>query len=323
MVNLRKLFFVAAAAFALNAGAQSGWPDKPVRIMVPFAPGGQTDIIGRILAERFTQLWGKSVLVENKIGASGSIGTEVVAKSPPDGYMLQVAAINTHGANPALFGSKLPYDPVKDFTPIIWVNSSINVLVVNPNSPFKNLRELIDYAKANPGKLTFGTAGSGSSMHLFMEVLKMMTATDITHVPYKGSGPAGQDVMGNQITMVFDSMPGAWPFVQSGRFRALAVSSGKRAPNAPDVPTVAEAGVPGYDYVSWLGLVGPAGMPRDLVMRINADTNRLLQTTEVKDRFDKLGTVPVGGTPEEFGAYIRTQVATWHKVVRASGAKVE
>ncbi len=323
MVNLRNLFFVAAAAFALNAGAQSGWPDKPVRIMVPFAPGGQTDIIGRILAERFTQLWGKSVLVENKIGASGSIGTEVVAKSPPDGYMLQVAAINTHGANPALFGSKLPYDPVKDFTPIIWVNSSINVLVVNPNSPFKNLRELIDYAKANPGKLTFGTAGSGSSMHLFMEVLKMMTATDITHVPYKGSGPAGQDVMGNQITMVFDSMPGAWPFVQSGRFRALAVSSGKRAPNAPDVPTVAEAGVPGYDYVSWLGLVGPAGMPRDLVMRINADTNRLLQTAEVKDRFDKLGTVPVGGTPEEFGAYIRTQVATWHKVVRASGAKVE
>ena len=323
MVSLRKLVFVAAAAFALNAGAQSGWPDKPVRIMVPFAPGGQTDIIGRILAERFTQLWGKSVLVENKIGASGSIGTEVVAKSPPDGYMLQVAAINTHGANPALFGSKLPYDPVKDFTPIIWVNSSINVLVVNPNSPFKNLRELIDYAKANPGKLTFGTAGSGSSMHLFMEVLKMMTATDITHVPYKGSGPAGQDVMGNQITMVFDSMPGAWPFVQSGRFRALAVSSGKRAPNAPDVPTVAEAGVPGYDYVSWLGLVGPAGMPRDLVMRINADTNRLLQTAEVKDRFDKLGTVPVGGTPEEFGAYIRTQVATWHKVVRASGAKVE
>ena len=323
MVNLRKLFFVAAAAFALNAGAQSGWPDKPVRIMVPFAPGGQTDIIGRILAERFTQLWGKSVLVENKIGASGSIGTEVVAKSPPDGYMLQVAAINTHGANPALFGAKLPYDPVKDFTPIIWVNSSINVLVVNPNSPFKNLRELIDYAKANPGKLTFGTAGSGSSMHLFMEVLKMMTATDITHVPYKGSGPAGQDVMGNQITMVFDSMPGAWPFVQSGRFRALAVSSGKRAPNAPDVPTVAEAGVSGYDYVSWLGLVGPAGMPRDLVMRINADTNRLLQTAEVKDRFDKLGTVPVGGTPEEFGAYIRTQVATWHKVVRASGAKVE
>jgi tripartite-type tricarboxylate transporter receptor subunit TctC len=212
---------------------------------------------------------------------------------------------------------------VRDFTPIIWVNSSINVLVVNPNSPFRNLKELLDYAKANPGKLTFGTAGSGSSMHLFMEVLKMMTGTDITHVPYKGSGPAGQDVMGNQITMVFDSMPGAWPFVQSGRFKALAVSSGKRAPNAPDVPTVAEAGVPGYDYVSWLGVVGPAGMPRDLVMKINADTNRILQTPEVRERFDKLGTVPVGGTPEEFGTYIRNQVATWHKVVKASGAKVE
>jgi tripartite-type tricarboxylate transporter receptor subunit TctC len=323
MVNLKKILLLSLAAFSLDVSAQSAWPEKPVRIMVPFAPGGQTDIIGRILAERYTQLWGKSVLVENRIGASGSIGTEAVAKSPPDGYLLQIAAINTHGANPALFGSKLPYDPVKDFTPIIWVNSSINVLVVNPSSPFKTLRELLDYAKANPGKLTYGTAGSGSSMHLFMEVLKMMSGTDMTHVPYKGSGPAGQDVMGNQITMVFDSMPGAWPFVQSGRFRALAVSSGKRAPNAPEVPTVAEAGVPGYDYVSWLGVVGPAGMPRDLVMRINADTNRILQTAEVKDRFEKLGTVPVGGTPDEFGNYIRNQVATWHKVVRASGAKVE
>jgi tripartite-type tricarboxylate transporter receptor subunit TctC len=323
VVGKLRFFAVALAVLAVDVSAQGGWPDKPVRIMVPFAPGGQTDIVGRILAERYTQLWGKSVLVENRIGASGSIGSEVVAKSPPDGYFLQIAAINTHGANPALFGAKLPYDPVKDFTPIIWTNSSINVLVVNPNSPFKSLRELLDYAKANPGKLTFGTAGSGSSMHLFMEVLKMMTNTDITHVPYKGSAPAGQDVMGNQITMVFDSMPGAWPFVQSGRFKALAVSSGKRAPNAPDVPTVAENGVPGYDYVSWLGVVGPAGMPRDLVMKINGDTNRILQSPEVRERLEKLGTVPVGGTPEEFGAYIRQQVATWNKVVKAAGAKVE
>ncbi len=323
MVRSKVVLLAVLAGLALAANAQSNWPEKPVRIMVPFAPGGQTDIVGRILAEKYTQAWGKSVLVENRIGASGSIGTEAVAKSPPDGYFLQIAAINTHGANPALFGSKLPYDPVKDFTPIIWAVSSINVLVVNPASPFKNLRELIDYAKANPGKLTFGTAGSGSSMHLFMEVLKMVTGADITHVPYKGSAPAGQDVMGNQITMVFDSMPGAWPFVQSGRFKALAVSSAKRSPVAPDVPTVAEQGVPGYDYVSWLGVVGPAGMPRELVMKINADTNRILQMPEVRERFDKLGTSAVGGTPEEFGAYIRNQVATWHKVVKASGAKVE
>ncbi len=326
MVRTMKLIcaaFAAISAVAFEAAAQPAWPDKPVRIMVPFAPGGQTDIVGRILAEKYTQVWGKSVLVENRIGASGSIGTEAVAKSPPDGYFLQIAAINTHGANPALFGSKLPYDPVKDFTPIIWAVASINVLVVNPSSPFKNLRELIDFAKANPGKLTYGTAGSGSSMHLFMEVLKMMTGTDMTHVPYKGSAPAGQDVMGNQITMVFDSMPGAWPFVQSGRFKALAVSSAKRSPVAPDVPTVAEQGVPGYDYVSWLGVVGPAGMPRDLVMKINADTNRILQMPDVRERFEKLGTAAVGGTPEEFGAYIRNQVATWHKVVKASGAKVE
>ena len=247
---------------------------------------------------------------------------DITARSAPDGYTSILTQSTSAVIAPAIY-EKMSYRTLVDFTAVSLIAEVPHVLVVNPNSPFKNLRELIDYAKANPGKLTFGTAGSGSSMHLFMEVLKMMTATDITHVPYKGSGPAGQDVMGNQITMVFDSMPGAWPFVQSGRFRALAVSSGKRAPNAPDVPTVAEAGVPGYDYVSWLGLVGPAGMPRDLVMRINADTNRLLQTAEVKDRFDKLGTVPVGGTPEEFGAYIRTQVATWHKVVRASGAKVE
>ncbi len=275
------------------------------------------------LADKYSQVWGKSVLVENRVGASGSIGTEVVAKSPPDGYMLQIAAINTHGANPALFGSKLPYDPVRDFTPIIWAVASTNILVVNPSSPFRSLRELLDYAKANPGKLTYGTAGSGSSMHLFVEVLKMMTGTDITHVPYKGSAPAGQDVMGNQITMVFDSMPGAWPFVQSGRFKALAVSSAKRSPVAPDVPTVAENGVPGYDYVSWLGVVGPAGMPRDLVNRINADTNRILQMPDVRERLQQLGTSPVGGTAEEFGTYIRSQVATWHKVVKASGAKVE
>ena len=326
MVRARQALLAALAmlpALAFDAVAQSNWPEKPVRIMVPFAPGGQTDIIGRILAERYTQLWGKSVLVENRIGASGSIGTEVVAKSPPDGYFLQIAAINTHGANPALFGSKLPYDPVRDFTPIIWVNSSINVLVVNPNSPFRNLRELLDYAKANPGKLTFGSTGTLTSPHLTMEQAAQKLNLQLTHVPYKGSAPAGQDVMGNQITMVFDSMPGAWPFVQSGRFKALAVSSGKRAPNAPDVPTVAEAGVPGYDYVSWLGVVGPAGMPKDLVARINADTNRILQTPEVRERFDKLGTVPVGGTPEEFGAYIRNQVDTWKKVVKASGAKVE
>jgi tripartite-type tricarboxylate transporter receptor subunit TctC len=308
--------------FSFNVNAQP-WPERNIRIMVPFAPGGQTDIVGRILADKYTQAWGRPALVENRIGASGSIGTEAVAKSPPDGYFLQIAAINTHGANPALFGAKLPYDPVRDFTPIVMAVSTINVLVVHPNSEFRNLKQILDYARANPGKLTYGTAGSGSSMHLFVEVLKMMTGVDITHVTYKGSAPAIQDVMGNQISMVFDSMPGSWPFVQSGRMRAIAVSSAKRSPTAPDVPTVAESGVPGFDYVSWLGVVGPAGMPREIVAKINADTNRILKMPDVRERLEKLGTQPVGGTPEEFGGYIRDQVATWHKVVKASGAKVE
>jgi tripartite-type tricarboxylate transporter receptor subunit TctC len=318
-----KTILAAALMFAVSHVQAQAWPDKPVRIMVPFAPGGQTDIVGRILADQYTKLWGRTSLVENRPGASGSVGSEAVAKSPPDGYMLQIAAINTHGANPALFGAKLPYDPVKDFTPIIWAVSTSNVLVINNNLPFRNLKDILDYAKANPGKLTFGTAGSGSSMHLFVEVMKMMTGIQLTHVPYKGSAPALQDLMGGQISMVFDSMPGAWPHAQAGRMRPIAISSAKRSTTAPDLPTVAESGVPGYDYVSWLGVVGPAGMPRDLVMRINADTNRILQLPEVKERLHQLGTTPVGGTPEEFGAYIRNQVETWHKVVKAAGSKVE
>jgi tripartite-type tricarboxylate transporter receptor subunit TctC len=307
---------------AFHAQAQS-WPERTIRIMVPFAPGGQTDIVGRILADQYTKAWGKPALVENRIGASGSVGTEAVAKSPPDGYFLQIAAINTHGANPALYGAKLPYDPIRDFTPIIWAVSTSNVLVINNNLPFRSLKEILDYARANPGKLTFGTAGSGSSMHLFMEVLKMMTKVDITHVPYKGSAPAVQDLMGGQISMVFDSMPGSWPFAQAGKVRPIAISSAKRSSTAPDVPTVAESGVPGYDYVSWLGVVGPAGMPRDIVMKINAETNRILQQPDVRERLHQLGTTPVGGTPEEFGAYLRNQVETWHKVVKAAGSKVE
>jgi tripartite-type tricarboxylate transporter receptor subunit TctC len=321
---VRSLLLAAAlAALPLAAPAQPAWPEKPVRIMVPFPPGGQTDIIGRIVADQFTRMWGRPALVENRVGASGTIGTEAVAKSPPDGYMLQIAAINTHGANPALFGPKLTYDPIRDFTPIVWLVSTQNVIVVNPNLPHKSLRELLEFARANPGKLTYGSAGSGSSMHLFMEVLRMMAKVDITHVPYKGSGPAIQDLMGGQISMVFDSMPGAWPFAQSGKLRALAISSARRSATAPELPTVAEQGVAGYDYVSWLGLVGPANMPRELVMRLNGDANRFLQSQEVKDRLFQLGTNGVGGTPEEFGAYIRNQVDTWHKVVKASGAKVE
>jgi len=318
-----KKIILVLAALALSAAAHAQWPERTVRVVVPFPPGGQTDIVGRIMADQFTKLWGRTTIVENRVGASGTVGSEMVAKSPPDGYTLQIAAINTHGSNPALFGPKLQYDPVKDFTPIAWLVSTQNILVINRDLPFRSLKDILDHARANPGKLTFGTAGSGSSMHLFMEVLKLMAKVDITHVPYKGSAPAVQDLMGGQITMVFDSMPGSWPFAAAGKVRPIAISSAKRSATAPDVPTVAEAGVAGYDYVSWLGLVGPAGMPRELVARLNADTNRILQLPEVKERMSQLGTLPVGGTPEEFGAYVRQQVETWHKVVKAAGSKVE
>jgi tripartite-type tricarboxylate transporter receptor subunit TctC len=294
-----------------------------VRVVVPFPPGGQTDIVGRILADQFTKLWGRTAIVETRLGASGTVGSEMVAKSPPDGYTLQVAAINTHGANPALFGPKLQYDPVKDFTPIAWLVSTQNILVINKDLPYRNLKEILDYSRANPGKLTFGTAGSGSSMHLFMEVLKMMAKVDITHVPYKGSGPAVQDLMGGQITMVFDSMPGSWPFVAAGKLKPIAISSAKRSTTAPDVPTVAESGVPGYDYVSWLGLVGPAGMPKEVVTRLATELKRALAKPEVRERFAKAGTPVMERGPEEFAQYIRAENERWLPIIKASGAKIE
>ena len=309
-------FGLALLLYGLSgcAFAQS-FPQAPVRLVVPVAPGGPTDILGRMLGERLSRIWQQPVVIENRGGASGNIGAQFVAKSKPDGYTLQIAAINTHGANAALFGQQLGYDPIKDFTPIAFVVATTNVLVVNPALKLGTLREMLDYARAHPDELTSGSGGGGTSQFLFMEMLKAKANVKIRDIPYRGSALAITDLIGGQISMMFDGMPSAAPYIQSGRLRALAVSSAKRAKAMPDIPTVEENGVQDFDYVSWFGVVGPANLPPDVVSKINQDINLVLQMPDMREKLQSLGMEPVGGSSAFFGKYIQQQVATWKQVL--------
>jgi tripartite-type tricarboxylate transporter receptor subunit TctC len=309
------LALVAALAFG---GAQAQYPDKPIRIIVANPPGGQTDVATRIIAQEMSAILKQPIIIENKPGANTNLGTEYVTHQPADGYTLIVTAINNFGANPALI-KDMPFDPVKDFKMIVHTIDSTNVLVVAPESKYHNLKEILAEAKANPGKLTYGSAGPGSSMFLFMELLKSMTKVDILHVPYQGSAKANIDIMGGSIDMQFDSMPGASSLVESKRLRPLAVSGARRSPVAPDVPTVAESGVPGFDVESWLGLAAPKGTPDEIILILNRAANQALKTPKVRDQLLGMGTRPVGGTPLEFAAFVENQVALWKKVVASNG----
>jgi len=312
---------LCAAAPVRDAVAQT-YPTKPIRFIVQAAAGGQTDIMARIVGQRLGQAWGQQVIVENRPGAGGTIAMEHVARSAPDGYTLGTAAMNTHGAANALY-PKLGYDAVRDFEPIVFAVSTVSVLSVHPALPVRSVKELLALARARPGQLNYGSAGSGSSLHMFMELFKLETKVDIVHVPYKGSAPAVADVVGGQISMIFDPMPSSLVHIRAGKLKALAVSSGKRAPPLPDVPTMIEAGVPGFDQLSWLSFVAPAGTPKDVVTKLNAELNRILREPDVKERLNALGMDPVGGTPEYLGNHIRQQVETWTRVIRASGAKAD
>ncbi|WP_256977863.1 Bug family tripartite tricarboxylate transporter substrate binding protein [Bordetella genomosp. 10] len=301
--------------------AQAAYPDKPVRIIVGFSAGGTTDVIARIMAKELTEATGQSFVVENKPGAGSNIGAEYVARAPADGYTLYFVAV-TSAINQTLY-PKIKFDLVKDFAPIALAAKVPNILVVNPSVPVKSVKELVDYAKAHPGKLNFASSGSGTSIHMAGELFKQQAGIDVTHVPYKGSGPAVTDLIGGQVQFMFDNMPSSWPHAQSGKLRALAVTTKERSPSAPDLPTMAESGFPKFDVSSWFGLIAPAKTPPEVLDKLNGIMEQALDKPEVKRSFDQLGAVPAKTTRAEFGQFIKSEVDQWAVVVKASGATVD
>lgn len=306
-------------AWTLPSHAQSAanFPNKPMRMVVTFTSGGAPDIIGRILAERFTAAWNQPVLVDNKPGSGGNIGADFVAKSAPDGHTLVVGTVGTHSINGALY-PKMPYDMVRDFVPVSLVATTPNLLVVNNEVPAKTVKELIDLGKKTP--LTFASSGSGSSIHISGELFKSLTGADMTHIPYKGRASAIPDVLGGRVTMMFDNMPSSLPLVREGKLRALGVTSAQRSSAAPDIPAIAET-LPGFDAVSWFAIFAPAGTPKPIVDKLQVEITRILKTPEINKKLADIGLEAVGSTSEELAAYQRSEIAKWAKVVKDSGAR--
>jgi tripartite-type tricarboxylate transporter receptor subunit TctC len=317
----RTLAALALAMLASGAHAQA-WPAKPIKWVVPFAPGGTTDILARTIGDKLAIALGQPVIIENKPGAGGGVGADYTAKAPADGYTIMGGTISTHAINASLYKS-LPYDPVKDFAPITLIARVPNMLVVNPDVPAKNVAELIALMKASPAKYTFASSGNGTSQHLSGELFKTMAGVEMQHIPYKGSPPALQDVVGGQVTMTFDNITTAWPLAKGGKLRALAVTTAKRSSVAPEVPTLAESGLAGYEVGSWQGVFAPAGTPPEIVKRLNAEIVKIIRMPDVNEKLTALGAEPVGNTPEEFGALVRAEVGKWADVVKKSGAKVD
>jgi tripartite-type tricarboxylate transporter receptor subunit TctC len=318
---LRALAALALAACAALAHAQN-YPAKPVRIIVPYPPGGTTDIIARIAAAELTKQLKQPFVVENRAGASGAIGATAVAQAAPDGYTLVMGTANTHGINSAL-QKNLPYDAVKDFAPVTVVASTPNIIVVHPNVPAKTLAELIALAKAQPGKINFGSTSIGGSPHMSAELLKAMTGIDMVHVPYKGAAPMLTDLVGGQIQVGFDNLPSTIGYVRSGKVRALAVTTAQRWPGAPDIPTVAESGVPGYEVSGWFGLLAPAGTPKAVLDTLQTTIAQIVQEPEVAKQLRDLGAAPVANKPEDFARDIAADVEKWRKVAQTTGVKLD
>ncbi|HEY9279745.1 MAG TPA: tripartite tricarboxylate transporter substrate binding protein [Eoetvoesiella sp.] len=310
----------ASAAVGFSTNAFAAYPDHPIRLVVGFSAGGSTDVVARILAKEMGDALGQPVVVENRPGAGSNIGTEIVARAAPDGYTLYMVAV-TSAINQTLY-KDLRFDLVKDFAPVALAVKVPNVLVVNPKVPVKSVKELVEYARANPGKLNFASSGSGTSIHMAGELFKLLAKIDVTHVPYKGSAPALTDLIGGQVQFMFDNMPSAWPHVEAGKLRALAVTSAERSKTAPDLPTLQESGFPSVDVSSWFGVIAPKGTPDAIVNKLNGVIETALFKENVKSRFDDLGAVPVKTTPAEFGQFIQSEVNSWAKVVKASGATV-
>jgi tripartite-type tricarboxylate transporter receptor subunit TctC len=323
MINAFRGIALAGLLATLASGAWAqAYPTKPIRLVVPFPPGGATDILARAVAQKLTDKWGQPVVVDNRPGAGGNIGSELVAKAAPDGYTLEMGTVGTHAINASLY-AKMPYDHVKDFAPVILVAGVPNVLEVNPSLPVNTVQELIAYAKANPGKLNFASSGNGTSIHLAGELFKVMAGVQMTHIPYKGSGPALQDLIGGQVQLMFDNLPPSLPQIKAGKLRALAVTSSTRSPALPDTPTIAESGLPGYEASSWFGVLAPAGTPPAIIAKLNAEIAAWLATPEAKEKMVALGANIGGGSPEDFAKHIAAETAKWQKVVKESGAKVD
>jgi tripartite-type tricarboxylate transporter receptor subunit TctC len=296
------------------------YPTKPIRLIAPFAGGGALDLIARSVGQKLSESFGRSVIVDNRAGASGAIGSEIVAKSAPDGYTLLLGATTTHGINPAL-NPKLPYDAVKDFTPISLVATIPHILVVNPAVPAKTIPEFVRLAKAKPG-MTFGSAGHGSPHHLAGEMLKSMAHIDLSHVPYKGSGPAMVDLMGGQIQLMSVELAAAAPYIKEGRMRPLAIATAKRVPDV-DLPTMTELGYPGFEVTAWYAVFGPAGIPAPIVSKLYSEIVKGLKEPDLQERFRSLGATPVGTTPAELGAHVKAELARWTKVIKAGNITLE
>lgn len=322
---------IVTAAAAIGCGlsmspataqpAATTFPEKPLRILVTFTTGGAPDILARILSEKLSATWGQPVVVDNKPGAGGNTGADFVAKAAGDGYTIVVGTVGTHSINPALY-SKMPYDAVKDFTPITLLATTPNMLVINNDVPAKNLKDFIALGKKE-GKMTFASSGSGTSIHVSGELFKTMTGIDMVHIPYKGRATAIPDVLGGRVTMMFDNMPSSLQLVREGKLRALGVTSSTRSPAAPDIPTIAESGLPGFDAVSWFALFAPANTPRPIIDKWQTEVRRILKSPDVAKRLADNGLDPVGSTPDELAAYQKSELTKWAKVVKDSGAKAD
>jgi tripartite-type tricarboxylate transporter receptor subunit TctC len=315
--------FAALAALLLAAPAVAQtYPNKPVRFVVPFAPGGTTDILARLVGQKLSEVYGQQFVIENRAGAGGNIGAEIVAKAPADGYTILMGTPGTQAINQYVYRA-MPYDSTNDFAPVSLVALVANVLAVNPQVPAKTLRELIALAKSKPGTLNFATPGNGTTGHLSTELVKSMAGIDLVHVPYRGSGPALQDLLAGQVQMTIDNIPSALPHIQSGGLRALAVTSAKRWFALPDVPTMAEAGIPNYEATSWFVVMAPAKTPMDIVNKLSAEIDGQLKTEDMRRKFREVGAEPVGGTPASLGAFITAEQEKWKGVVEAAKIKLD
>ncbi|MBC7803264.1 MAG: tripartite tricarboxylate transporter substrate binding protein [Candidatus Parcubacteria bacterium] len=316
---MRAALAVALLCFSLGVNAQA-WPSKPIRYIVPFPPGAFNDTLGRTISAELSKTLGQPMVVDNRPGGNSVIGTEAAAKSAPDGYTLFGAAL-PFSAIQSLH--KTTFDVTTDFAPITLAGFSANLLVAHPSFPVKSVQELVAYAQKNPGKINYGTSGNGTSVHLAMELFKSMTRTYMLHIPYKGSAPVVSDLIAGQVDVMFDNMPNVIGHVRAGKLRALAVTTAQRSPQAPEIPTVAEAGVPGYEQTAWFGVLAPAGTPREIVNRYNAEIVKVLNSPDVKERFGKQGVEVRTSTPEQFGEFLRAEVARWGKVIREAGIKAD